>query len=345
MKKFLIGVLILTLVLVTTACSSNASGSGSANNGKKALTVVWYPNESGADMKTSRQALDKVIAQATGKKVIDKLTTDYNIAIEAVASGNADIGFLAAQGYIEAHKKNSKVLPLVVNTGGSGTLKDAVYYSWISVRAADASKYQTNGKYSLDNIAGKKMSFVSTASTSGFIIPTAQIIHDFKSQSKYKNLSQNDLTQGGKFFSQVLFGQTHQGSAVNLLTGKVDVAAFCDTELERYVDVASGTFDKPGTTYKVKSGAPEPFNNLAGKEFTALTVTPVLNAPIVMNTSTLSKQDQQKLISTLTSDKVANDKSIFAPANSSAMFFKTGKNDRFVKINDAWFDPIRKLSE
>lgn len=341
MKKFLIGLLILTLVLVTSACSAN----GSASTGKKTITVVWYPNESGADMKDSRQALDKIIAQATGKKVIDKLTTDYNIAIEAVASGNADIGFLAAQGYIQAHQKNNKVLPLVVNSGGSGTLKDAVYYSWISVPAADASKYQTNGQYSLANIAGKRMSFVSTASTSGFIIPTAQIIHDFKSQSKYSNLKQADLTQGGKFFSQVLFGQTHQGSAVNLLTGKVDVAAFCDTELERYVDVASGIFDQPGATYKVKSGAPEPFNNLAGKEFTALTVTPVLNAPIVMNTQTLSKQDQQKLLSTLTSDKVANDKSIFAPANSKAMFFKTGKNDRFLKIDDSWFDPIRKLSE
>lgn len=338
MKKVVIGILVLTLVLLTAACSANGSGSGSGN--KKTITVVWYPNESGADMKDSRAAIDKVIAKATGKKVVDKLTTDYNIAIEAVASGNADIGFLAAQGYIEAHKKNSKVLPLVVNTGASGTLKDAVYYSWLAVNSKDADQYKTNGQYSIDKIKGKRMSFVSTSSTSGFIMPSSRIIGHFKDEK----LTQADLQQGNKFFKQVLFGQSHQGSAVNLLTGKADVAAFCDVELERYVDVASGQFDKEGTTYKVKNGAPEPFNNLGGKEFTVLSVTPVLNAPVVMNTETLSKQDQKKLTDTLTSDDVANNKAIFALEGSKALFFKT-KDERFLKIDDAWFDPIRKLSE
>jgi phosphonate transport system substrate-binding protein len=337
-KKAVIGFLVLTLLLLTTACSSNGNGSGSSE--KKTITVVWYPNESGADMKDARQALDKVIADATGKKVVDKLTTDYNIAIEAVASGNADIGFLAAQGYIEAHKKNSKVVPLVVNSGASGTLKDAVYYSWLAVNAKDADKYKNGSSYSLDGIKGKRMSFVSTSSTSGFVVPSARIIANFKSDK----LSQDDLQTGGKFFKQVLFGQSHQGSAVNLLSGKVDVAAFCDTELERYVDVASGEFDKEGTTYKVKSGAAEPFNNLAGKEFTVLSVTPVLNAPVVMNSETLSKADQKKILETLTSDKVANNKGIFAPEGSKAMYVKT-KDERFLKIEDSWFDEIRKLTE
>ncbi|MET1249557.1 PhnD/SsuA/transferrin family substrate-binding protein [Sporolactobacillus sp. STCC-11] len=338
MKKAVIGFLVLALLLLTAACSSNGSGSGSSE--KKTITVVWYPNESGADMKDARQALDKVIADATGKKVVDKLTTDYNIAIEAVASGNADIGFLAAQGYIEAHKKNSKVVPLVVNSGASGTLKDAVYYSWLAVNAKDADKYKNGSSYSLEGIKGKRMSFVSTSSTSGFVVPSSRIIANFKSD----NLTQDDLQTGGKFFKQVLFGQSHQGSAVNLLSGKVDVAAFCDTELERYVDVASGEFDKEGTTYKVKSGAAEPFNNLAGKEFTVLSVTPVLNAPVVMNTETLSKADQKKILDTLTSDKVANDKGIFAPEGSKGMYAKT-KDERFLKIEDSWFDEIRKLTE
>ncbi|SFG71232.1 PhnD/SsuA/transferrin family substrate-binding protein [Sporolactobacillus nakayamae] len=338
MKKAVIGFLVLALLLLTAACSSNGSGSGSSE--KKTITVVWYPNESGADMKDARQALDKVIADATGKKVVDKLTTDYNIAIEAVASGNADIGFLAAQGYIEAHKKNSKVVPLVVNSGASGTLKDAVYYSWLAVNAKDADKYKNGSSYSLEGIKGKRMSFVSTSSTSGFVVPSSRIIANFKSD----NLTQDDLQTGGKFFKQVLFGQSHQGSAVNLLSGKVDVAAFCDTELERYVDVASGEFDKEGTTYKVKSGAAEPFNNLTGKEFTVLSVTPVLNAPVVMNTETLSKADQKKILDTLTSDKVANDKGIFAPEGSKGMYAKT-KDERFLKIEDSWFDEIRKLTE
>ncbi|MCO7125268.1 PhnD/SsuA/transferrin family substrate-binding protein [Sporolactobacillus shoreicorticis] len=339
MKKAIIGFLVLTLLLLTAACSSNGSSNGSGSS-KKTITVVWYPNESGADMKSSRESIDKVIAEATGKKVVDKLTTDYNIAIEAVASGNADIGFLAAQGYIEAHKKNEKVLPLVVNSGASGTLKDAVYYSWIGVNAKDADQYKSNGEYSIEGIKGKKMSFVSTSSTSGFVVPTSRIISQFKSD----NLTQDDLQQGGKFFKEVLFGQSHQGSAVNLLTGKADVAAFCDTELGRYVDLKSGEFNKVGATYKVKDHAEEPFNNLGGKEFTVLAVTPVLNAPVVMNTETLSKADQKKLLDTLTSDKVADNKEIFAPEGSKALFAKT-KDERFLKIEDSWFDEIRNLTK
>ncbi|QAA21327.1 PhnD/SsuA/transferrin family substrate-binding protein [Sporolactobacillus terrae] len=339
MKKAVIGFLVLALFLVSAACSANG-GSGSGSSAKKTITVVWYPNESGADMKSSREAIDKVIADATGKKVVDKLTTDYNIAIEAIASGNADIGFMAAQGYIEAHKKNEKVLPLVVNSGASGTLKDAVYYSWIAVNSKDADKYKSNNGYSIDGIKGKRMSFVSTSSTSGFVVPSSRIIANFKSD----HLKQEDLQVGNKFFKQVVFGQSHQGSAVNLLTGKADVAAFCDTELIRYVDLANGEMNKEGSTYKVKANAEEPFNKLGGKEFTVLAVTPVLNAPVVMNTETLSKSDQKKVLDKLTSDDVANDKGIFAPEGSKGMYAKT-QDERFLKIEDGWFDEIRKLSE
>lgn len=342
MKKAAIALLILVLAVISSACSS-ATGSG-ANKDKKTITVAWYPNESGKDMTHSRQALDDVIAKATGKKVVDKLTTDYNIAIEAIANGDADLAFLAAEGYIEANKKNSKVQPLVVQSGASGTLKDAVYYSWLSVNKKDADQYKKNGEYSIDNIADKRMSFVSTSSTSGFVVPTARIVGHFSKEAKYKNLKQEDLEQGGKFFKQVLFGQSHQGSAVNLLTGKADVAAFCDTELTRYVDLESGKMNQAGSTFKVKANAAEPFNKLPGKEFTVLSVTPVLNAPIAVNTETVSEKEQKALKDAFTSDKVTNDKQIFAPEGSSALFFKTG-SERFLTVKDSWFDEIRKLSE
>lgn len=41
---------------------------------------------------------------------------------------------MGPQGYVEAHAKNDKVLPLVVPSGESGTLDDALYYSWLSVK-------------------------------------------------------------------------------------------------------------------------------------------------------------------------------------------------------------------
>ena len=39
--------------------------------------MVWYPNESGNDLKAARDEIGKVIEEVTGKKVEHKLTTDY----------------------------------------------------------------------------------------------------------------------------------------------------------------------------------------------------------------------------------------------------------------------------
>ena len=42
------------------------------------------------------------------------------------------------------------------------------------------------------------------------------------------------LLEPGSFFSKVLFGNSHQGSAVNLLSGDAEVAAFDDVDVDMY---------------------------------------------------------------------------------------------------------------
>lgn len=344
---------VLSLVMSCVVGMTMLAGCGSVNTASKdvksdKITMVWYPNESGGELESARNAIGDIIKKATGKEVEHKLTTDYAIAIESIANGTGGIAFMGAQGYVEANKKNKDVQPLVVASGKSGTLTDAVYYSWLAVPKDKAEEYKKDGKYSIDNITGKKMSFVSNSSTSGFKVPTTSIISYFSKQDKWKEISTEGLMQGGsnKFFNEVLYGGSHQGSAVNLITGKADVAAFCDTNLINYVEVASGDMNAVGTTYKVKQGAAEPFNNLAGKEFTAIASTPVLNAPFVMNTKVISKEDQKKLIDAFTSDEVANNPKVFLPKDSKdeGFFSKHGK-ERFINVEDSWFNPIRDLSK
>lgn len=114
MKKLLKSLISLGLILAmavsVAACgagagSTNASGS-STESGAPAnttassgpITIVWYPNESAADYEPARAEFGKLVEQATGKKVEHRLTTDYAIAIEALASGTAQICFMGAQG-------------------------------------------------------------------------------------------------------------------------------------------------------------------------------------------------------------------------------------------------------
>ena len=340
MKKSILSLLsILVLAVVLTACST-----GSASNPDE-LTMVWYPNESGNDLKAARDEIGKVIEEVTGKKVNHKLTTDYAIAIETISNGNAEIAFMGAQGYIEAKNKNENIEPLVIPSGESGTVEDAVYYSWLATKKADAEKYNIDGEFAIDNIVDSKFSFVSSSSTSGFKVPSSDIVSYFSKEDKWKDLKAEDLMEGGVFFEDVLYGDSHQGSAVNLLNGRADVAAFCDTCVENYVEVVDGEENEKGSVYKVKEGAAEPFNTLYGEEFTLINVTPVLNSPFAANTELVSQEDFKKIQEALLSDDISNNESIFVPADSEVSgLFKKKANERFVTVNDDWFNPIRELS-
>jgi phosphonate transport system substrate-binding protein len=332
--------------LIISTISAILTGCGGGLSGNDTIVMVWYPNESGAELKDAREAIGEVIEEATGKRVIHKTTTDYLIAIEAIVNGNAHIGWTGAEGYIQAHNKNDKVLPLCVPSGKSGTLKDAVYYSWLSVRKGDEVQYREGERFKLDNIQGKKFSFVSSSSTSGFRVPSSSIKAYFSKKERWKNLTVEDLMEGGRFFSEVLYGGSHQGSAVNLLTGKADVAAFCDTVLYNYVDHVSGTPNRPGAVYRIKKDAPEPFNTVRGEEFVLISVTPVLNAPFIYNSEILSEKEKEAILKALTSDEVTNNEKIWVPEGSDFIGLLTKKsNERFVEVNDEWFNPIRELAE
>lgn len=356
-KKILSLLLAGTMTLgMLTACGSTATAETkaaqpAATAAKAAetkqyadtITLVWYPNESADDFTESREEVGRLIEQATGKKVEQKLTTDYAIAIEAISSGTAQIGCVfGAEGYIQAEKTNDAVKPLFVHSGSSGTLNDAVYYAFFGVKEADAAEYADGDSFSIDNIAGRKMSFVSNSSTSGFKVPTNSIINHFTEE----NLTVDDLMEGGSgaFFSEVLFGGSHQGSLYNLLSGKAEVAAFCDKEVVTYVDLKSGTDKEVGAVYEIKEGADAPFDTIAGESYTVISSTPVMNGPFVYNSDTLSPEDAAAIQALFTSDEVTNNEIMFysADAQTKGLFKKSG-DIRFLTVDADWYDPIRQM--
>ena len=346
MKKILL--LVTSCLLSVSLFAGCSGGDKSAIKDYDTITMVWYPNESGGDLEEARNAIGDVVKKATGKNVEHKLTTDYAIAIEAMTNNTAHLAFMGAQGYVEANAKNDKIQPLVVPSGKSGTIDDAVYYSWIASASENSSKYKNGDNYSIGAIEGNKMSFVSNSSTSGFKVPAKSIATHFSKVDKWKDLNAEGLMEGGKnnFFSEVMYGGSHQGSAVNLLNGKSDIGAFCDTVLINYIDLVKGEFNAEGSEYKIKDKADEPFNNLGGKEFTVIESTPVLNSPFVVNKSILNEEDQKLIKDAFLSDEVSNNDKIFLPkgATGSGFFGKEG-NEKFLIVEDSWFNPVRELSK
>lgn len=322
-----------------------------AEPAKEPIVMVWYPNESGAELKEARDSLGAIVEQALGRPVEHKLTTDYIIAVESLANGAADIAFVGAEGYIQSKNKNPNVAPIVLPSGASGTISDAVYYSWLAVQKGKEGEYMKDGAYAIDNIQGKRFSFVSNSSTSGFRVPSANIVKYFSKMDMWKDITADDLLEGGSdmLFSDVQFGGSHQGSAVNLISDKVDVAAFCDACVNNYVDLAEGEMNKVGSVYKVKEGADEPFNKFPGAEFVVISSTPVLNAPFAANMDKITPAELKALQDAFTSDEVANNTKIFATkaeleAGYKALFRKTNA-ERFLLVEDSFFDPIRELAK
>lgn len=333
MKKLFVAT-ILALV------AFGAWAAGAQEDASKPIVMVWLPNESGDDVKGARDTIGAVIEKALGRKVTHKLTTDYNIAIEAIANKQAHLAFFGPAQYLLSNAKSPSIQPLVVNSGASGTLADARYFSWLNVKLGNEGQYKTGTSFSIDNIKGKKFSWVSTSSTSGFKVPSAGMISYFN--KKGMTLKAEDLQEGGsgKFFSEVLYGASHQGSAVNLLTGKVDLAAFCDTCVANYVELVSGTDNTEGAVYQVRQDAAEPFTNLKGEKFIVIDVIPVLNSPFVVDTARFTAEQLKALRDAMTSDATTKNEGIFVPKGSKGLF-QTGQ--RFLAVDDAWFTPLRSI--
>ena len=321
------------------ATQSNAPApEPAANTGP--IVVVWYPNESSNTHAEIRAEVGRLITQATGRSVENKTTTDYTITIEAIASGSADIAMsMGAIGYIEAKNKNPQVDVMFVNGDKDGKLDGAKYFSWLCVDITNADQYKNGDSYSIDNIKGKKMSFVSNSSTSGFRVPTASIIAYFTED----NLDEEELVEGGPFFSEVYFGGSHQGSAVNLVTGNADVAAFCDTELDPYIRLKEGTDNTVGAVYEIREGADAPFDVHVGKEFVVIACTPVFNGPNACNPQNLSGIEIQAINDLFTSEEVANNEIIFYDdsVEGAIGLFKKSSSYGYVLVDDSWYDPYR----
>jgi phosphonate transport system substrate-binding protein len=319
---------------------------------KKPLVFVWLPNDSVPESQETRTAVGKLISDALGgREIVNKLTTDYNIAIEAIATNNAAFGMFGAMQYLQSHSKNPKIVPLVTNSGASGTMSDALYHSRICVRTTDAPQYQDGQSYSLDKIQGKRFAFMSNSSTSGFVFPSTGIVAFFSKKSAWSTLTPNDLIEGGedKLLSQVVFGGSHQGSAAALLTERVEAAAFDDIDLVPYVNLLSGKESTPGAVYEVKKGAEAPFDTLAGKQFTVIWSVPVINGPICANQNLVTADELKKIVAAFCSDSTARNTSIFAPPdykrpNKYGLGKQTG-NVRFLPVTDATYQGVRDMIE
>ena len=169
---------------------------GSTNN---PVTMAFVPSADSQKVLASGEPLANLLTQATNLNFKVSVPTSYTTVIEAMGSGQVDVGWLAPFAYVLAHDRNGSQLLFASLRQGSKT-----YRSQIIARA-------DSGINSINDLRGKKFAFVDPASASGFLFPNytlAQMGIDYKT-----------------FFSDTIFAGGHDKVVIAVYNKQVDAGA------------------------------------------------------------------------------------------------------------------------
>ena len=223
-KKLLTILLAAALTIGAVGCSK---GSDNANTDtlqtqendtdeKKTFVIAYAPNESTEQSADARNGLAKDLGEALGMEVEEIQASDYNAIIEALRTGKADMAYMGPLA-IALGVERAGVEPIVMKAE-DGDKNKAVYHS---VFITNSKNSDIN---SIQDIKGKTMAFVDPDSTSGNLVPTAEIMKAFPDD----NLNSDLLHTNGEFFEAVSFSGKHQAGLQAVIKGEVDVAPISD---------------------------------------------------------------------------------------------------------------------
>ncbi len=219
--------------LMLTGCSSQGQE-------KKTFTIAYAPNESTEQSVDARQGLAKDLQEVLGMEVKEIQASDYNAIIEALRTGKADMAYMGPLAVALAVDR-ADAQPVVMKAP-QGDKAQAVYRSVLIARS------DNTGINSIADIRGKTMAFVDPDSTSGNLIPTAEIINAFPDDKLDSDL----LHTNGAFFEAVSFSGKHQAGLQAVIKGDVDVAPISDQILAS--EIANGNASQSDIKVIFESG-------------------------------------------------------------------------------------------
>ena len=211
--------LALTLGFFGVACNVSNPPPGSNGTGDAtpaaneqqpitAVTLAAIPWQNSAEQQASLKELVDYLQEKTDLSIQVEMADTYEDAVDLLVEEKVEMAFLGAFSYIKARDRNPQLEPLVVPI--EKTTGRPWYTSVIVVRT-------DSGLNTLEDLKGKRFSFVSPSSTSGYLVPSV-------------HFQELDL-KPDRDFSTVEYSGGHNKSAQLLAMGKVDAIA---TEIQNY---------------------------------------------------------------------------------------------------------------
>lgn len=173
LKRIAVGMAGIMMLGALTACSS---GTGNTEEGKSKLMVQFVPTNNDGEMQAKAKPFAEYLSEKLGREVEVTLATDYSTIVEAMASGQVDIGIMPPAAYVQARDMKAAEAILTSELGAydretglpvEGLLTNT-FKGEILVRTD--SDIQT-----LTDLKGKKIATLSPNSASGYIYPVAEM--------------------------------------------------------------------------------------------------------------------------------------------------------------------------
>lgn len=259
-KKIITTSLLLLGAMGLTACSNNSEKSANTYTPKE-LNVQFVPSVQANKIEAKAKPLAKLLSKKLGIPVHVTVSTDNTALVESMASKKVDVGFLPSDAYVLAHKRKAAD-PLLQAmrydydepSGKQNPNKlDSKYQSMIIVRKNSKIK-------SIKDLKGKKIAIQDPTSTSGYILPVAELY------KKGINVVKDDNLVNVK---------GHDQGVVSVLNGDTDAAfVFKDArnlvakdELNVFKEVKPIYFTKkvPNDTISVRSDMSSAFRKKLAK--------------------------------------------------------------------------------
>jgi phosphonate transport system substrate-binding protein len=238
-RRNVVVTLLLAVAGLGVGCTRPEGGKASDSTPTK-LVFGFVPSVEADKIAENAQPMADFLTKELGMPVETYTTQDYAGLVEAMKSGQVDIGSLPPLAYVLAKDRGAADVMLKTSRRGSPT-----YHSFFTARAG-------SGITKIEDAKGKRIAFVDPSSASGFLFPAAYL----KKQG----------IEPDSFFSQTVFAGGHDAAIRAVYTGEVDVAATYDDarnkleKLDAYKDVKTkvvpiGKTDEiPNDTISVRAG-------------------------------------------------------------------------------------------
>ena len=225
----------------TASAAGTAAETGNPGGEDGVFTIAYAPNESNTEAADARNGLAEDLGAVLGCEVEEIQASDYNAIIEALRTGSADMAYMGSQALALGVERTD--LEPIVMKAEDGDPEKAIYHSVFITNAANTDIN------SIEDIKGRTMAFVDPDSTSGNLVPTAEIIQAFPDDS----LNSDMLHTNGDFFEAVSFSGSHQAGLQAVVKGDVDVVPISDQILAS--EIANGNAAESDIKIIHESGA------------------------------------------------------------------------------------------